>query len=403
MSYGKRRMLSLDSLLVRFGPWIVVATIAVTAVGSAVAASAGDADARLGGDFPSFYGAGTIVLDGQGTHLYDESIQQTAQSEQFDDGRFLYFAYPPFTAVPYAALASLPYEAAYALHSLLAIAALIGAIVAFRPMARGMVDGPTRLGIAAGGILLIYPVLRSVLGGQNATFTLLLLVLVARFDASDLHIATGLAAAAMLYKPQFGLLVIVVLVAGGRWKSVAWAGAGAAGLYALGAAVVGGEWLGIWLDAVSAFSEENLLVNGDLMVSVLGWVQNVAGTTPASYIVAAIVLSVIGIPIAVGVVSKRWRAIPWYAIAPLIVLAAPSALFYDTALVLLTVGVSLAWLRGFRLKAMALVIAVSWTQLPAITIGWSPLFLPVIGIAAAFAIGAIRSDRISVAPLRYTR
>ena len=396
-------MLSMDSMLARFGPWIVVATIAVATAGSAVAAFTGDADARLGGDFPSFYGAGTIVLDGQGSDLYDSSIQQSVQSEQFDDGRFLYFAYPPFTAVPYAALASLPYEAAYALHSLLGIAALIGAIVAFRPMARGMLDGPTRLGVAAAAALLIYPVLRSVLGGQNATFTLLLLVLVARFDAYDRHMATGLAAAAMLYKPQFGLFVILVLVAGRRWRSVAWAGAGATGLYALGAAVIGGEWLRTWLDAVSAFGDENLVVYGDLMVSVLGWVQNVLGITTASYIVTVIVLAMIGIPIAIGVMSRRWREIPWYAVAPLIVLAAPSALYYDTALVLLTVGVSLAWLRGFRLMATAFVIAMSWTQLPATTIGWSPLFLPVIWIAAAFAIGAIRSDRISVTPLRYTR
>ena len=154
---------------------------------------------------------------------------------------------------------------------------------------------------------------------------------------------------------------------------------------------------------MSAFGDENLVVNGDLMVSVLGWVQNVLGITTASYIVTVIVLAMIGIPIAIGVMSRRWREIPWYAVAPLIVLAAPSALYYDTALVLLTVGVSLAWLRGFRLMATAFVIAMSWTQLPATTIGWSPLFLPVIWIAAAFAIGAIRSDRISVTPLRYTR
>jgi hypothetical protein len=344
---------------------------------------------------------GATLLEGHGSDLYDASFQQSQQSQQFNDGRFLYFAYPPFTAVPYAALASLPYEAAYVLHSLLAIAALIGAVVAFRPMARGMFDGLTRLGVAAAAALVMYPVLRSVLGGQNATFSLLLLVLVARLDATDRHMLTGLAAAGMLFKPQFGLIVILVLVAGRRWKAVAWAGAGAAGLYALGALVIGGEWLRTWLEAVTALGGENLLVNGDLMVSVLGWIQNLLGATTASYVATAIVLAMIGIPIAIGVISERWGEIPWYAVAPLIVLAAPSALYYDTALVLLTVGVSLAWIRGYRVRAIVIVIAVSWTQLPATAIGWSPLFLPVLGIAGAFAVGAIRSDRISVTPPRY--
>lgn len=396
-------MFSMDSLLARFGPWIVVATIAVAAVGSAVLASTNDADSRVGGDFPSFYGAGSIVLDGRGSELYDAPLQQSVQSEQFDDGRFLYFAYPPFTAVPYAALARLPYEAGYALHSLLAIAALIGAVIAFRPFAKGMLDGSTRLGIGVASAVVMYPVLRSVLGGQNATFSLLLFVLVWHFDAEDRHIATGLCAAAMLYKPQFGLIVILVLVAGRRWRAATWAGGGAAVLYGLGAAVMGGEWMRTWVDAVTRFGEENLEVNGDLMVSALGWIQNLFGSNTATFVVAAAVVAAAAVPIAAGVVSRRWGEIPWYVIAPLVLLGAPSALYYDTALLLLTLGVSLAWLAGMRAVAVAAVIAVSWVQLPASTTGWSPLFLLVLAMAASFAVGAARTDRIRAAPAQHTR
>ncbi len=397
-------MFALGSPLARFGPWLVIATIALAAVATAIVSSgsAGDPD-RYGGDFPSFYGAGTIIVDGDGSDLYSVETQTSAQSGSFSGGEVLYFAYPPFTAVMYAGLAWLPYGAAYAVHSLLAIAALVGAIVALRPFVRGSFDGATRLGVAAGVAIVSYPVLRSVLGGQNATFTLVGMAAVARFDHDDRPAAAGMAAAALLYKPQYGLAVIGLLALSGRWRAVAWASVASGALFVVGAAVMGLDWIATWLSAVSTFSDLNIVVNGHLMISAWGWIQNLAGVNPGSYLVAALMILAVGLPMVVGLVTRRWSDIPWYALAPFVVIAAPSALYYDATVVLITVAVVAASVVGRAGLIVAAAVAFSWTQVFAWDIGWSPLFPAILGLAAFFAIGAVRGDRRGVTPDQYTR
>ena len=49
--------------------------------------------ARLGGDYPAFHAAGSIVLDGELAELYDADRQQAAQTDLGVDG-YLAFAFP---------------------------------------------------------------------------------------------------------------------------------------------------------------------------------------------------------------------------------------------------------------------------------------------------------------------
>ncbi len=397
-------MFTLRSPLVRFGPWLIIATIALAAVATAMASS-GSSDSldRYGGDFPSFYGAGSIVLDGNGSDLYDEEVQRAAQASSFPDGELLYFAYPPYTAAVYAGIAWLPYAAAYSLHSIVAIAALIGALAALRPFVRGALDGWTRLGLASVAAVASYPVLRSVLGGQNATFTLLGVAAVARFDHDDRPIAVGVAAGALLYKPQFGLLIIGILIVSKRWASLGAAVAAAAVLFGIGTMVTGFEWIGTWLAAVSTFGDLNIVVNGFLMISAWGWVQNVLGVSVWSYLVAAGVVAAVGLPMVYGLVTHRWSEIPWYALAPLVIVAAPSALYYDATLVLLPIAVMVGWAAERVAAVLAGAVVISWVQIFAPSLGWSPLFPLILAMAALFAAGVLRDDRVRVTPNRYTR
>jgi hypothetical protein len=397
-------MLTLRSPLVRFGPWLVIATIALAAVTTWLASPDAQAESgRYGGDFPSFYGAGGIVLDGDGSDLYDVETQKSAQAESFSDGDILFFAYPPYTAAVYAGVAWLPYGAAYAVHSLLAIAALVGALAMLRPFVRGVFDGWARLGLASVAAIASYPVLRSVLGGQNATFTLLGLAAVARFDDDERPIATGIAAATLLYKPQFGLVVIGVLVLSRRWTAVGSAIAVSAALYGVGAIVMGFDWISTWISAISDFGDLNIAVNGHLMISAWGWVQNLLGVDTVSYILAGAIALAVGVPMAYGLIAKRWTAIPWYALAPLIVVVAPSALYYDATLLLLPIAIVIGWAADRVALVLVGLIALSWTQVFAGNLGWSPLFPPILAMAALFSLSALKSDRLPVAPNRYTR
>lgn len=383
-------MFSLKSPLVRFAPWLIVGTFAVVAIGVGVASDIGAVNGRLGGDFPSFYAAGRIVLDGNGSQLYDPAFQQTAQSDLLVDGQFLYFAYPPYTAVVYSSLAWMPFGLAFGIHTALALAALVGALVAIRPLVRGYLDGWGRLGIALVACLMSYPVLRSVMGGQNATFTLLGFALVARFDDDDRPFATGSVAACLLYKPQFGLLVLALLLVGRRWRAIMWSIPVAVFLFGIGAVVTGGFWITTWLEAVADFGAENLDVNGPLMISAWGWFQNVMGPGGAATWIAMAVVLATAIPFAVATATRRWTSIPWYAAAPVILVAAPSALYYDATLTAVTVITTLAWARGLHWLAISSIVAATWLQAPAMAIGWSPLFIPILATAAAFALAAFR-------------
>jgi hypothetical protein len=278
---------------------------------------------------------------------------------------------------------------------------LIVAIAALRPFVRGALDGWTRLGLASVAAVASYPVLRSVLGGQNATFTLLGVAAVARFDRDDRPIATGIVAAALLYKPQFGVLIIGVLIVSKRWASVGTAVVAAAALFGVGVLVVGADWIGTWLAAVSTFGDLNIVVNGYLMISAWGWVQNLMGVSVWSYLVAAGVVATVGLPMAYGLVTHRWSEIPWYALAPLVIVAAPSALYYDATLVLLPIAVMVGW--AVERVAMVVVgaVVISWVQVFASGLGWSPLFPLILAMAALLAASVLRDDRVRGTPNRY--
>lgn len=385
-------MFSFDSPLVRIGPWLMIATLAIVALVAGLASDSGGGVGRLGGDFPSFYSAGQIVLEGEGSALYDAHLQLETQSELLPDGEFLYFAYPPFTAAGYSLIAWMPYGLAFGLHTVLALAALVGSLVAIRPLVRGYLDGATRLGLAALACLVSYPVIRSVMGGQNATFTLLGLALVARFDHENRPIATGMAAAAMLYKPQFGLLVMALLLVGRRWRAFSWAVGASAVLFGVGMAVTGEVWISGWLDAVSAFGAQNLEVNGPLMISAWGWFENLLGPGGLGFAFAAGFVAVTAVPFVYAVATRRWTDIPWYAAAPAIVVAAPSALYYDAALTVITVVAMLAWVRGVHASVIVAIVLVTWTQAFALSAGWSPLFIPMAFAALAFALAGVRGS-----------
>jgi hypothetical protein len=272
-----------------------------------------------------------------------------------------------------------------------------------RPFVRGVFDGWARLGLASVAAIASYPVLRSVLGGQNATFTLLGLAAVARFDDDERPIATGIAAATLLYKPQFGLVVIGVLVLSRRWTAVGSAIAVSAALYGVGAIVMGFDWIGTWISAIADFGDLNIAVNGHLMISAWGWVQNLLGVDTVSYILAGAIALAVGVPMAYGLIAKRWTAIPWYALAPFIVVVAPSALYYDATLVLLPIAIVIGWAADRVALVVIGTIALSWTQVFAGNLGWSPLFPPILGMAALFALSALKPDRLPVTPNRYTR
>lgn len=374
---------TLDRPGIRLIPIAVIVGVCLAIVLSAFAGSgASTVGGRLGGDFPAFYAAGRIVIEGSGDALYDPATQAEYQEALYpeDDG-YLFFAYPQVTALAYAALAILPYRLAFALHGLLAVAALWGAVRLARPMLPALIRSRRHELAAVAVMLAMYPILRSVLGGQNTAFTIFLLAAVWRFAADDRPALAGLSLAALLYKPQYGVLAFLLVAAARRWRILVWWVLGAGVAYLAGVAIAGWDWPSSWLDQSSLFNDENLVVNGDLMVSAIGWFRSLFGVTEVwPGVVGFGVAALVGLLAAIVWWRKGIAAEAVALASTAIVIGAPSALYYDAGIAVgaVAVGAERDWPGGGRV--VGAVVVLSWSQLVASALGWSPLFPVLIGV-----------------------
>ncbi len=159
-------------------------------------------------DFINVWAAGRLVLDGHPALAYDWDIQkqiEVAQLGQSFVGHFAWHYPPPFLFVA-ALLAQLPYGVAFpgwVLVSLLPYLAMMRAIV-------GRTFG---LLLAVGFPL----VLNNTLVGQNGFLTAALI-------GGTLYlmpvrpVLSGVCLGLLSYKPQYGLLFPIVLIAASQWK-----------------------------------------------------------------------------------------------------------------------------------------------------------------------------------------
>jgi hypothetical protein len=186
-----------------------------------------------GSDFLSFYAAGRIVAEGQGSHLYDLGLQRAAQAAAgtgWATPAFLPYPHPPFLALLLAPLAALPYEPAYVAWGLVLGAATVTAVVAL------VLGAGFRGGHAVAACLVIAacaPLTVAVLQGQPNPFILLGLALGL---AAWIRGRDGLAGALFglgLVKPHLIVLVPLVLLAARSRRGLAGFLATAAAMVAL--------------------------------------------------------------------------------------------------------------------------------------------------------------------------
>jgi hypothetical protein len=333
-----------------------------------------DPTSRLGGDYPAFYAAGAIAGDGDWDQLYQAERQQREQAGLIDDeGGYLYFSYPPFVAALYAPLAGLDYRWSFLVHTALMGMALYGALLLMAPWLDRLGWPQPALLVAA---LAFYPVLRAVPGGQNTTLSLLLLAAATRLDWEGKAFWAGVVSAALAFKPQFGIVLLLLLLVARRWRMIAGWMSGALVLYVASAVVTGGEWIADWWEQAQVFSEQNVAANGANFISLPGFFENLLGSGST---VAGVLGYGSAAAVAAGVAYYWWRHpatdhIARFALAAAAgVVVAPQTLFYDAGLLLGGALVVLALpARTARLVLIVALIA-SWTQVAAASLGWSPL------------------------------
>jgi alpha-1,2-mannosyltransferase len=165
----------------------------------------------IGTDFSNVWAAGNLVLQGEPTAPYDPVRQHAAEIDAFNGQPVPFFGwhYPPLFLFVAAGLALLPYGWALMLWTALTLPAYVITI-------RAILSRPETVLVA-----LAFPAVFINLGhGQNGFLTATLLgaglILLDRRP-----VVAGVLLGFLAYKPQFGLLIPVVLLATGRWSVIA--------------------------------------------------------------------------------------------------------------------------------------------------------------------------------------
>jgi hypothetical protein len=112
------------------------------------------------------------------------------------------------------------------------------------------------------------------------------------------------------------------------------------------------------------------------MVNAIGWWEAVA--PGATWIV---VLSIVAVTVSTMVLAYRQQLGPTSvgAVSAWLILAAASALFYDAGIPVVVFGM-FVFLRNRPLWLIPVAIGATWSQPFARALGWSPLFIVVVGI-----------------------
>ena len=290
-----------------------------------------------GTDYIYFYVMGSLIAEGRAGALYDPDAHLAEARGRIDPSVNLYAPYSnygPQVAAAFAPLSKLTFGWSLALFLILTAAAYALSVWCIWRVCPGLhAYGPAVVVLAAGS-----PAFFSLLRyAQLSALSLLLLSLAVVAHVRDRRFLAGLMVGMMVFKPQLGVVVALVMVAAREWRILS--GASVAAAAQLGAAwLVGGtEVMRQYLQVLWTLARNPSLVQiypGEVH-SLRGFAQLLVHS-PA----VASVVSLLALIAAVWLGARAWRSnlpvpVKWGQLVILTVLASPHLLTYD--LVLLTI------------------------------------------------------------------
>lgn len=353
--------------ILRSGEWLTLgrarlwalAVLAASAAGLLylVATSDGLNDYQnrpLGTDFSNVYAAGTYVLEGLPAAPFDPRLQHAREQQIFGEKTPFYgWHYPPFFLAIAAALALMPYQLALIVWQAVTLGLYLLAIraIASPPILPPQGEGGARS--APGGVWLLlalaYPAVFVNLGhGHNGFLTAALMAFaLVQLDARP--VLSGILFGLLAYKPQFGLMIPLVLAATGRWRSFFAAGATVALLAVAATLAFGAEsWRAFF--AFAEYTRAIVLETGETgwhkIQSVFSWARMWGAPVTLAYAIQSAVTLGVG-----GALIWLWRspasfALKAAALCLAAILATPYSLDYD--LMVLAPAIAFLAVDGFE-------------------------------------------------------
>lgn len=283
----------------------------------------------LGTDFSDVYAAGSLAADGKAAAAYDFLAHHARERAIFGDATPFYgWHYPPFFLLIAQGLSFLPYLAALLVWQGVSLALYFAAMG--KLLGRHGIDRPPwRL------LALAFPaVFVCLTHGQNGFLTAALFAGALALLGTRPLIA-GVLFGLCAYKPQFCVLIPLVLIAGRQWRALA-AAAGAVTMLALIATAAFGPEIWQAFLASTRLSREVVLEQGgagfEKIISLFSFVRLIGGKVLLAYLAqGALVLLVLYRTI------MLWRspaapAIKGAALVLGTLLVTPYALDYDLML-----------------------------------------------------------------------
>jgi hypothetical protein len=308
-------------------------------------------------DFVNVWSAGRLVLDGHAAQAYDGDIQkqvQVAVLGQSYPGNFAWHYPPPFLFVA-SLLAHFPYAVAF-----IGWAAI--SLVPYLAVMRAIVGRPFGLLLAAA-----FPVvLTNTLVGQNGFLTAsliggMLYLLPTR------PVLSGICLGLLSYKPQYGLLFPLVLIAASQWTVFFTAGA-------VALAMAFASWLAFGTESWQAFFHwmpmfsQAFLTEGRApwgkMQSIFALVRYFGGTEQLAWVLQWIMSAGVAV-----VLALMWRS--------------RSSISYPLKAAALAAGTLLVTPYLFLYDMMVLAIAVAFLVRIGLRGGFERYELPALGLVAA--------------------
>lgn len=308
----------------------------------------------IGTDFSNVYAAGSLTWQGRAADAYAPALQHAAEKAVFDgrDVPFYGWHYPPFFFAIAFLVAALPYAGGLALWLVASFAAYVAAIRAILPRRE------TLLVAAAFPAVLV-----NVGHGQNGFLTTALLGGALHWLDRRPWLA-GVLIGLLAYKPQFGVLIPVALLAGGHWRTIGAAALTVAALVGVSFAMLGS---GIWhafADSMN-FTQTVVLEQGGTgwqkIQSIFSAVRALGANVPTAYAAQGMLLALLAASLAWLWHSDAAFELKAAALALASLLATPYVLDYD--FVVLAVAIAFfarhALDNGFRDFEISL-LAAAW-------------------------------------------
>jgi hypothetical protein len=308
----------------------------------------------IGTDFSNVYAAGALTWQGRPAEAYEPALQHAAEKATFGgrDVPFYGWHYPPFFFAVAVLVAAVPYALGLSIW-------LVAGLAAYLAVIRAILPRPETLLIAAA-----FPAVFVNIGhGQNGFLTAALL-------GGALHLINrrpwlaGVLIGCLAYKPQYGVLIPIALVAGGRWSTIGAAAASVAALVAISFVTLGA---GVWhafADSMT-FTQTVVLEQGGTGWEKIQSIFSAARMWGAGVHLAYAVQTTLTLLLAASL-AWLWQSDAAFelkasALATASLLATPYVLDYD----LVVLAVALAFFvrygldRGFRSYEISL-LAAAW-------------------------------------------